>query len=116
MTSGWRAEARVSSFVTTNAYTLVTGSKIDAYAADQSYSVVVRETVGTNGATFKVQVSDDDTNWADHPDASLVDETVAANGVQARHTADAAYRFYRVVAKSTSTDAPATISVAVIAK
>ncbi len=100
----------------TDAYAVITGSKIDTAAFGQRYVAYrLAEVGGTNGVTFKLQGSLDDTNWEDLTtlDEAGVERTAADIAVTAGGSAmafvtpdydagvKAAFRYYQVLVKST---------------
>lgn len=111
------ATAAQAGQTTTDAYAEVSGTKIDTAGYGQK-SVMYRlaETGAVNGITYKVQGSVDDTNW---DDLTTLDEAgteragveialsagTSANAIITPHYdsgAKAAYRYYRVMVKSTT--------------
>lgn len=114
----WRKEVRVAGFsVNNDAYIDVTGATVDAYEHDHSISFYVEETGDTNGVTFKVQVRNNGADsWADHPDADLIDEAVAAGTAVGREIHAVGFRHYKVQAKRTASGQTGTATVSIIAK
>lgn len=101
-----------AAFTTADAYATVTGAELDTWETDTpGFSVVAK--AATNGATFKVQVSNNGTDYADHPEAALVDVAVAAGATKAvKEAAGCAFRHYRIQARSTTAGSASTFTVA----
>lgn len=101
---------------TTLAFGNVDGNEFSTLGDAGSFSAIVRETGSTNGIDAKVQVSNDGTNWIDHPDASLVDVAIAAGGAAAFRDSEAIFAHYRVQVKASAAGSQGDVEGSVVIK
>ena len=110
----WREMKNVTGVVTTNSY--ADAASVETLEPYASFAVVVKETGGANGITFKVQVSIDGTNYVDHPTAAFVDVAVGAGLTKTVQEALCGYNFYKVQVKATVGGSQGTVTASLLAK